>query len=282
MFRRFSPGDKPRFAAQQVNAWTDAAQAFASGNGRTLQEQYRSVGNATRFPVKNGTADDVPAFSVFELEAPAILPTESSESYQAAIAFSGKEVATDDTNKFAISQIFLSPDAEDSNAVLSGVTFARLIGNTGQTNATPTNGGHLLTTGETGPCVILYDPGPAEGETERIGIVRIGGGGGACGTCDEVHEFYTNGGTSGTFDVDYTIGGSTETLTFNWNTTAAQFETELLTHTQLSSGQVSCDGGPFPYIAIYATFTTVVDFPTINNASLVGGKAFMRKFSSAG
>lgn len=108
-------------------------------------------------------------------------------------------------------------------------------------------------------------------------------GGGEC-TCKEIWRFTPLAPSAGTWDADITVNSSTETLTFNWNTTAAQMETELLTHTELTSGDVSCEGGPFPTVAIYAIWAITdsdvqTGYPVIDESSLTGN-VVMDKFST--
>ena len=100
------------------------------------------------------------------------------------------------------------------------------------------------------------------------------GRGGGC-TCQEIWCFLPLAPSAGTWDVDLTVNASTETLTFNWDTTSTQMQTELLTHTELTSGDVTCVGGPFPSVAIYAVWTiTDADltdgYPSLDLSSLTG------------
>lgn len=98
--------------------------------------------------------------------------------------------------------------------------------------------------------------------------------GGGC-TCEEIWCFLPLAPSAGTWDIDLTVNSSTETLTFNWNTTSTQMQTELLTHTELTSGNVTCVGGPFPNVAIYAVWTIsdadLTDgYPSLDLSSLTG------------
>lgn len=103
---------------------------------------------------------------------------------------------------------------------------------------------------------------------------RLTGGGGGC-TCQEIWCFLPLAPSAGTWDIDLTVNASTETLTFNWNTSSTQMQTELLTHTELTSGDVTCVGGPFPNVAIYAVWTIsdadLTDgYPLLDLSSLTG------------
>lgn len=115
-------------------------------------------------------------------------------------------------------------------------------------------------------------------------LSRPGGGGGSGGTgctaTNEVIQFVIGGSpTGGTWDLELSVSGaSAETLTFNWDDTAAEVQTELLTHTGIASGDVSCTGGPFPDAAISVEFTgdlAATDVcstqPEWDFASLTGG-----------
>jgi hypothetical protein len=82
--------------------------------------------------------------------------------------------------------------------------------------------------------------------------------------------------TGGTFDLDVTVDGTTETMTFNYNDTAAACETELETHSKIASGDVDCTGGPLPNTAVQVEFQGAranVDIPIMmpDHGSLTGG-----------
>ena len=85
---------------------------------------------------------------------------------------------------------------------------------------------------------------------------------------------------SGTFDITITVNSSGEVLTLDYDVTAAEFQTALETHTQVTSGDVECSGGPFPndpiiiewkgnYANVDMTNTTLGhDIPTLNPFNL--------------
>jgi len=111
---------------------------------------------------------------------------------------------------------------------------------------------------------------------------RLTGSGGCA--CKEIWRFTPLAPSAGTWDADITVNASSETLTFNWNTTAAEMETELLTHTELTTGDVSCEGGPFPTVAIYVIWAKDdqdinTGYPVIDESSLTGNLV-MDKFST--
>lgn len=114
--------------------------------------------------------------------------------------------------------------------------------------------------------------------------IRAGGGGGCA--CKEVWRFIPLDPSAGTWDMDLTVNGSQETLTFDYNTSLSAFETELATHTELTVASFVCSGGPFPNVAIYIDWTSPLDddikdnFPTIDVSSLTGSVT-MDKFSRA-
>ena len=114
--------------------------------------------------------------------------------------------------------------------------------------------------------------------------IRAGGGGGC--TCSEVWCLLPVGPTGGTWDMDLTVNGSNETLTFNYNTSLSAFETELATHTELTVADFTCSGGPFPSVAIYIDWIDpdadiTGGFPVIDISSLTGAVS-MFKHSRAG
>ena len=84
------------------------------------------------------------------------------------------------------------------------------------------------------------------------------------------------GPTGGTFDIDLTVNDSEETLTFNYDDTAAEVKTELETHTEIAVDDVTVTGGPFPDATIEIEFVenlakTNIAIPVADWASLTGG-----------
>lgn len=103
-----------------------------------------------------------------------------------------------------------------------------------------------------------------------------------CQARNEVWSFIIAGvPTGGSFDLLMTVNGSQETLTFNYNWTAAQVKTEFATHTELASADLDTAGGPFPDTTIYVEFigdyagTLMFDAadnaPVIDQSGLTGG-----------
>ena len=284
--RRYSSGDKPQFKADTVNAWTEAAEAHRSGQNQNHNTKTITNTDSNRQSVKNGSGVSLPPYSVLEFDNPIILPSTNENAYKAKIGFVGEESTTDNVDKIAITQQYLSDGAIDPGAILAGVTFVRLTGVEGKTKAGSKASQATMETSDDGNCVILYDPGEPDGdeEGERIAIIRIdGGGSGESCTCDEVHEFYTNQNTtSGTFTANYDINGIAENITWDWDATNAEVETEFEGHSEISASEVEVTGGPWPDVALYVKFSitglTNVNFPTVDNASLTGNGA-MRRFS---
>lgn len=146
----------------------------------------------THCRVRNSSGSDVDEFSVLEITGSLITPTENEPEYLDGFSYEGDSVGEDDLPNFCIVQAPATGTGADPDIVLgvhAGVSHARLTGSTGVQFAGPRSGSKLLTTADSGPCVVLYDPGPAG--AERIGIVRITGGnaptsssgGGGCGPC---------------------------------------------------------------------------------------------------
>jgi len=133
-----------------------------------------------------------------------------------------------------------------------------------------------------------------EGEVQRRlpprpkKYVTVGGGGGGDCACSEVDEFYFYGSpSSGDADVVYDINGNPETLTFAYNSTAVQFKTELITHTEVTTDDCDVIGGPFPLVAISVIWkgdlaNTSIQFPSIDGSNLTGTNVslHMRKASA--
>jgi hypothetical protein len=108
---------------------------------------------------------------------------------------------------------------------------------------------------------------------------------GGCGTCPEVHEITTTGSpSSGTATLTYIIDGVSDTVTINYDDTAAEVLTAMETHSNVASGDVVCTQGPLPADAIYIRFDgnhsgLSVDLPAISD-SITGGDLRIRKASS--
>jgi len=82
--------------------------------------------------------------------------------------------------------------------------------------------------------------------------------------------------TGGTFDLHLTVGGSKETLQFAFDDNSTEVDTELDTHTEITSGDVVVTAGPFPDATIQIEFkvnlkNTNIMLPTADWDSLTGG-----------
>lgn len=111
---------------------------------------------------------------------------------------------------------------------------------------------------------------------------RAPSGGGDC-TCLTVHEIATNGAvTGGTVILNVAIddGASvtTESVTLDWNDTAADVQTAYEGHSKIaaSGADILVKGGPLPDTAVYVVFKTSGALnrdhppPTLNTNSLTG------------
>jgi hypothetical protein len=70
--------------------------------------------------------------------------------------------------------------------------------------------------------------------------------------------------------------GTVETMQFNFDDTSTEVNTELETHSEIASGDVTVSGGPFPDADITIEFTGdlanhEMDKPLIDFAALTGG-----------
>ena len=86
----------------------------------------------------------------------------------------------------------------------------------------------------------------------------------------------TGSPTGGTFDFDLTINDVEETLTLNYDDTAAEVKTELETHTEIEVDDVTVTGGPFPDATIEIEFVENLEngkanLPISDWSSLTGG-----------
>lgn len=112
---------------------------------------------------------------------------------------------------------------------------------------------------------------------DPIAASGSGGGGGECSPQNAILDYTIFGSpTGGTFSVEQTINAVTETLTFGWNFTAAQVQTEYETHSQVAVGDVSVSNGPFPNATVRVEFignleNTDIEIPVTDFALLTGG-----------
>lgn len=232
--------------------------------------------------LKNTTVTAQSIYSVFHVGDSILTPTSNESSYKfGQPALKGEEVSEDDDAAIAVVQ---KPANVDKliPARAAGITRVRLVGDADKTHATTKTGEYTLEAADSGPCLILYDPGP--GGSERIALVRIGGGGGAC-ECEEIHRFWTNGPDGGEFHATYEINSVAEEITWDWDATAYDIRTAFEAHSEIEPGDVEANGGPWPFVAVYVKFkgalaATSIDFPVLDNADLTNGAGFMDKFTA--
>lgn len=103
-------------------------------------------------------------------------------------------------------------------------------------------------------------------------------GGGGCDQQNAIIDIIIFGSpTGGTFDLELTINGVAETLTFDWDDTVPAVETVLATHSELTSSDVSASSlGTFPNATIRVEFiaavaNTNIPLPIADWTSLTGG-----------
>jgi hypothetical protein len=120
---------------------------------------------------------------------------------------------------------------------------------------------------------------PVNGRAHRPQLLRLAGG---CKKRNEVWKMKVTGTpTGGSFLVDVTVEVSQEELEFDFDFTAAEVKTELATHTELTTDDISTSGGPFPgseiaveFIGDYAKkrmFDGAANLPVIDDSGLTGG-----------
>lgn len=81
------------------------------------------------------------------------------------------------------------------------------------------------------------------------------GEGGGCETQNTILDITLFGNpTGGTFDIPLTINAVQELMTFNWDDTSTEVATELATHSELASSDVTVTGGPFPTVTVRIEF----------------------------
>jgi hypothetical protein len=111
------------------------------------------------------------------------------------------------------------------------------------------------------------------GSKRRHPIMDEGGG---CDTQNAIIDVIILGKpTGGSFDMVLTINATTETLTFQWDDTSSDVDTELATHSELSSSDVDVSGS-FPNSTVRIEFVgtqanTNIALPTTDWSGLTGG-----------
>jgi hypothetical protein len=113
-----------------------------------------------------------------------------------------------------------------------------------------------------------------------------------------VDEFWIDGvPTSGAGTIGYTLdrdpnadpAATYDELDFDYNETAAGFQTQLLTHAigDLTTADMDVFGGPWPYVSIYVRWKgnfgrRAIPFPSLSPNTLNNGAVIkMRKASAA-
>ncbi len=138
--------------------------------------------------VKNSTGEDLESYSVLKVSSSVMTPDNNANGYKyGPLRLVGDEVSEDDESAIVITQAPAN-DGKFVRAKASGETKVRLTGplggpDTDNKHATTKEGAYTLEASDSGPCVILYDPGPED--EERIAIVRIGGGSTSSGGDEE-------------------------------------------------------------------------------------------------
>lgn len=119
---------------------------------------------------------------------------------------------------------------------------------------------------------------PTAGSRRRRQTPVIGGGGAGCDIQNAIIDIIVFGSpTGGTFDMEWTVNGVAETLTFNWNETVPNVATELATHTEIASADIAVSSlGTFPdatmRIEFQATLANMnIALPIADWTSLTGG-----------
>lgn len=268
--------------ATQINSWQRAGEMANRLPGRG----GLSLG-PDRDPalviVRNTTGTTVPLYSVLTVKKPSITSASDADRYRTLMQFDGERVAEDDEQRFAITQTRVANNDIDPLAVAAGVTWVRLVGDTGKRFATTKANTYTLEAADSGPCIILDDPGPSG--SERVARVKIGSSGG--GACSEVDCLTLFGPiTAGTVALTYVVDGTSGTITLQWDTDATDAKTAFLTHSKILTNDVQVLGGPWPSISLHVVWGgqykgETINWPTVV-PSLTGGGVFqMWKSSSA-
>lgn len=119
---------------------------------------------------------------------------------------------------------------------------------------------------------------PVEPRSHRAQGPRLS----SCRSRNEIWKLKVTGTpTGGSFDIDVTVHSVTETVTLNYDDTAAEVETAFEGHSEIGSGQVQCSGGPFPGAEIVVEFIgdlakklmfdSSSNIPVIDDSGLTGG-----------
>lgn len=101
-----------------------------------------------------------------------------------------------------------------------------------------------------------------------------GGGGSSCDPRNEIWQIFIIGDPlGGSFDLTFSIDATSDTVSIDYDDTSAEAETAILTHSQLSSGDVDVTGGALPHANLTIEFkgdqaNTPILPPTINMSGL--------------
>lgn len=79
-------------------------------------------------------------------------------------------------------------------------------------------------------------------------------GGGTCSARNEKWLIQLVGATGSDFEIELVINGVQETITINYDSTAAQVKTAFEAHSELASTDLATEGGPFPGTSINVEF----------------------------
>lgn len=216
--------------------------------------------------VTNGTGSTRNRYEVLQIDGSVFNGETEKEQYVPRFRGTGIQCDTDDTEQFAIIQNDNVIEDGQARCYASGETFAKLTGATGKTHASAKSGQYTLETGDSGPVVIIHDPGPTN--TERVGYVRFGGGSGdddistgPAGTgpcCGTVYA-------SGSVEIDF--GGAVGVIEFATNyrsDVGSPFNSVVFTHQGVDGTtgfnywetddlNVTCTGGTDIYVGrLYA------------------------------
>lgn len=223
-----------------------------------------------RCKVKNTSGAALARGSVLEITGDLLTDIEAEHPWFTGDTPSGTSVPFCVTRRAAA-------DDEIVEALAMGFVIARVnVTSTSHTHAALTASQTYLTSGTSDGARILNTL-TATG-VQECWILLGAGSGSSCPAQNDIQDITVFGvPTGGTFTWTLTVGVTTTGITLDYNDTAAAVQSAIIAgHSQVSSGDVSCSGGPFPTSTVRVEFqgnlaNQEIALATANFAALTGG-----------
>lgn len=215
MFKRHAPGQRlNKIPARAMNELYELLEERTRRGADILR------GDSAEIMVKNNTGDVLQMFDLCAVGDVLHTPTENEHEFRGVNIFKGNTPSA--SSLIAIVQEPIS-DGGIGRAVVQGVTPCRLnVTASGDTHAGPTTSVTQLTTGTSGPAVILWKES-GTGANKKAKVLLLGqqgtgggggggsGGGGCCGDDSNTEYHPTDAPFTDTFEIRRAFGSGTVT-----------------------------------------------------------------------